>query len=133
MRKPKRHRSQQPANRASGLVRSVEHGTETGAEALSAAPITGGEGAPVGPTIAQCPAVTPTMAGYYNQSHPDKQLRVLALDDSEPTLSWNVAVGMVCPDQALRDAIDGAIEKLRADGTIAKIYARYGVALQAPK
>lgn len=35
--------------------------TETGAEALSAAPITGGEGAPVGPTIAQCPAVTPTM------------------------------------------------------------------------
>jgi polar amino acid transport system substrate-binding protein len=78
-------------------------------------------------------AVTPTMAGYYNQSHPDKQLRVLALDDSEPTLSWNVAVGMVRPDQALRDAIDGAIEKLRADGTVAKIYARYGVALQAPK
>lgn len=35
--------------------------TETGTEALSAAPITGGEGAPVGPTIAQCPAVTPTM------------------------------------------------------------------------
>jgi hypothetical protein len=35
--------------------------TETGAEALSAAPITGGEGAPVGPTIAQCPALTATM------------------------------------------------------------------------
>lgn len=35
--------------------------TETGAEALSAAPITGGEGAPVGPTIAQCPAVTASM------------------------------------------------------------------------
>jgi hypothetical protein len=35
--------------------------TETGAEALSAAPITGGEGAPVGPTIAQCPAVTATL------------------------------------------------------------------------
>src|SRR5215475_10415332 len=78
-------------------------------------------------------AVTPTMAGYYNQSHPDKALRVTALDDSEPTLSWNVAVGMVHPDPALREAIDGAIEKLRADGTIAKIYARYGVTLQAPK
>src|SRR6516164_7296624 len=78
-------------------------------------------------------AVTPTMAGYYNQSHPDKTFRVLALDDSEPTLSWNVAVGMVRPDQALREAIDGAMEKLRADGTVAKIYARYGVALQPPK
>jgi polar amino acid transport system substrate-binding protein len=78
-------------------------------------------------------AVTPTMAGYYNQSHPDKTFRVLALDDSEPTLAWNVAVGMVRPDQALRDAIDGAMDKLRADGTVAKIYARYGVSLQAPK
>jgi collagen triple helix repeat protein len=35
--------------------------TETGAQALSAAPITGGEGAPVGPTIAQCPALTAAM------------------------------------------------------------------------
>ena len=78
-------------------------------------------------------AVTPTMAGYYNQSHPDKRLRVTALDDSEPTLSWNVAVGMVRPDQALRDAIDGAIGKLRGDGTVERVYARYGVALQAPK
>jgi polar amino acid transport system substrate-binding protein len=78
-------------------------------------------------------AVTPTMAGYYNQSHPDKTFRVLSLDDSEPTLAWNVAVGMVRPDPALREAIDGAMDKLRADGTVAKIYARYGVALQAPK
>ena len=78
-------------------------------------------------------AVTPTMAGYYNQSHPDKTFRVLALDDSEPTLSWNVAVGMVRPDQALRDTIDAAMDKLRADGTVTWIYARYGVALQAPK
>jgi len=78
-------------------------------------------------------AVTPTMAGYYNQSHPDKGLRVLALDESEPSLSWNVAVGMVRPDKELREAIDGALDKLIADGTIAKIYARYGVALQPPK
>src|SRR5215469_16546626 len=34
-------------------------------------------------------AVTPTMAGYYNQSHPDKALRIVGPDDSEPTLSWN--------------------------------------------
>jgi len=78
-------------------------------------------------------AVTPTMAGYYNLTHPDKALRVVAPDDGEPSLSWNVAVGMLRPDQELRDAIDGAVEKFRGDGTIAKIYARYGVTLQPPK
>ncbi len=78
-------------------------------------------------------AVTPTMAGYYNQTHPDKQMRVLAIDDSEPNLSWNVAVGMMRPDTELRQAIDGALDKLTADGTVNRIYARYGVTLQAPK
>lgn len=78
-------------------------------------------------------AVTPTMAGYYNMTHPEKAFRVLPPDDGEPDLSWNVAVGMLRPDQELRDAIDGAVEKFRGDGTIAKIYARYGVTLQPPK
>jgi polar amino acid transport system substrate-binding protein len=33
----------------------------------------------------------------------------------------------------LRDIIDGAIERLRSDGTIDRIYGRYGVVLQTPK
>jgi hypothetical protein len=37
------------------------------------------------------------------------------------------------PDHAPREAIDGATEKLRADGRVTKIYARYGVAFQPPK
>jgi polar amino acid transport system substrate-binding protein len=40
---------------------------------------------------------------------------------------------MVRPDQGLRDAIDAALAKLRADGTVARIYAHYGVVLQSPK
>jgi polar amino acid transport system substrate-binding protein len=78
-------------------------------------------------------AVTPTVAGYFNLTHPDKAVRILGLDESEADLNWNVAVGMVRPDERLRDAIDGAIERLRADGTVERIYRRYGVMLQSPK
>ena len=78
-------------------------------------------------------AVTPTMAAYFNLSHADKAVRILDLDESEANLNWNVAVGMVRPDKGLREAIDGALEHLRADGTIARIYRSYGVTLQSPK
>jgi polar amino acid transport system substrate-binding protein len=78
-------------------------------------------------------AVTPTMASYYNLTHPDKAIRILDLDESEPNLNWNVAVGMVRPDDSLRDAVDHAMERLSADGTIKAIYHRYGVALQKPR
>jgi polar amino acid transport system substrate-binding protein len=78
-------------------------------------------------------AVTPTMAGYFNLTHPQNPVRVSSLDESEANLNWNVAVGMVRPDDKLRDAINEALEHLRADGTIERIYARYGVVLQMPK
>src|SRR6185312_14239214 len=78
-------------------------------------------------------AVTPTMAAYFNLTHPDKSLRILAPDESEANLNWNVAIGMVRPDKELREAVDAALEKLRADGTVDKIYHRYGVVLQPPK
>ena len=78
-------------------------------------------------------AVTPTMASYFNLTHPDRAVRILDRDESEADLNWNVAVGMVRPDEAMRDAIDTALVKLRDDGTIERIYHRYGVTLQAPK
>jgi polar amino acid transport system substrate-binding protein len=55
------------------------------------------------------------------------------LDESEANLNWNVAVGMVRPDDKLREAIDAALERLRADGTVERIYARYGIVLQSPR
>jgi polar amino acid transport system substrate-binding protein len=78
-------------------------------------------------------AVTPTVASYFNLTHPDKTLRILDLDESEPNLSWNVGVGMVRPDDSLRSAVDQAMERLKADGTVDRIYRRYGVALQTPR
>ena len=77
--------------------------------------------------------VSPVAAGYYNLIHPDAKLRILGFDETEPTLTWNVAVGIVRPDDALRREIDAAVEKLRSDGTIDQIYRRYGVALAGPK
>jgi polar amino acid transport system substrate-binding protein len=78
-------------------------------------------------------AVTPTIASYFNLTHPDNKFRILDREENETNLNWNVAIGMVRPDQGLRDAIDAALEKLRADGTVERIYARYGVVLQSPK
>jgi len=78
-------------------------------------------------------AVTPTVVSYFNLTHPGKALRILDRDESVADLNWNVAVGMIRPDDALGEVIDAALERLRSDGTIARIYGRYGIVLQAPK
>ncbi|MET4374679.1 ABC-type amino acid transport substrate-binding protein [Bradyrhizobium sp. LB1.3] len=78
-------------------------------------------------------AVTPTTASYFNLTHPDKAVHILGLDDNEADLNWNVAVGMVRPDDQLREAIERDPDRLRTDGTINRIYERYGVVLQAPR
>jgi polar amino acid transport system substrate-binding protein len=77
-------------------------------------------------------AVSRAMAGYFTSNHPQLPLRVLALDAAEPQLTWTVSVGMMRPDEALRHAVDDALERLRADGTITRIYAKYGIATEAP-
>jgi polar amino acid transport system substrate-binding protein len=82
---------------------------------------------------ADAAAVTPVSAGYFNLTHPDHKLTILPPDETDQRLVWNIAIGMRNPDQAFRDAIDKAIDKLSADGTIAGIYGRYGVTLLPPK
>ncbi len=78
-------------------------------------------------------AVTPVSAGYFNLKHPEDKLRIVLPDEDEHDLVWNIAVGMRRPDDALRGAIEAALDSLGADGTIAAIYARYGVTLPPPK
>lgn len=78
-------------------------------------------------------AVTPLTAAWYMSRHPDLKLRIVPPDETEPQLVWNIAVGMRRPDRKLRDAIDNALERLDADGTIARIYSRYGITLVPPK
>lgn len=78
-------------------------------------------------------AVTPTAIGYYNALHSAGRLQAVALFASVRDLNWNVAVGVMKPDAALLSAVDAALRKLVADGTITAIYARYGVALAPPR
>ena len=65
--------------------------------------------------------------------HPDHPVTMLAPDEAEHDLVWNVGIGMRHPDPALREAIEAALDHLSADGTISRIYARYGVTLQPPR
>ena len=78
-------------------------------------------------------AVTPTSVGYFNLRHPKAKLRIVYAFDSDPDLSWNVAVGMRKPDPALSQAIDAALAKLVADGTVKRVFGHYGVLVQPPR
>jgi polar amino acid transport system substrate-binding protein len=51
----------------------------------------------------------------------------------DPDLNWNLAVGMIGPDNSLRAQIDAALGEMLADGTIARIYARYGIEMRPPE
>lgn len=77
-------------------------------------------------------AVSPATAGYFNLRHPDTPVRFVHAYDGEPELRWNLAVGLRRADPPLRAAIDAAIARLVADGTLRQIYARYGVEHRPP-
>ena len=68
----------------------------------------------------------------FNLRHPDTKLRFVHAYDAEPELRWNLAVGLRRADPPLREAIDAALDKLAADGTVARIYARYGIEYRPP-
>lgn len=77
-------------------------------------------------------AVSPATVGYFNLRHPEARLRFVHAYDAEPELRWNLAVGLRRADTPFRAAIDGAIDRLVADGTVGKIYARYGIEHRPP-
>jgi polar amino acid transport system substrate-binding protein len=77
-------------------------------------------------------AVSPATAGYFNLRHPEAPLRFVHAYDAEPELRWNLAVGLRRADPPFREAIDRAIDRLMADGTVGKIYARYGIEYRPP-
>ena len=78
-------------------------------------------------------AVTPMTVGWFNLQHADKPLRLIPAFDNDPDLNWNIAAGLLRPDDKLQQRVDAAIEALLADGTIARIYARYGIELRPPR
>ncbi len=78
-------------------------------------------------------AVTPATIGWYNMMHPQAAMRRIPALEDDSDLSWNIVVGMMRPDEKLAQRVDVALEELLADGTITRIYARYGIELQPPK
>ncbi len=77
--------------------------------------------------------VSPLTAGYFNFTHPEKQLRLLDIFAAEPDLNWEIGVGMRRSDRFLRKAVDTALEALLAEGSIRSIYARYGIEHRPPE
>jgi polar amino acid transport system substrate-binding protein len=78
-------------------------------------------------------AVTEASVGYYNLQHPKAHFRVVDIFNGDPDLSWNVAIAMHKPDPALLQAVDDALTHLIADGTVKRVYARYGITLLPPR
>lgn len=77
-------------------------------------------------------AVSPATIAYYVHVHPESRLRYAHAYDDESELRWNVAVGLRRSDDRLVDAMNAALDRLIDDGTIARIYARYGVEYRKP-
>ena len=64
--------------------------------------------------------------------HANAGVRYVHAYDSEPELRWTVAVGMRRGDEALLDAVNAILDGLVEDGSLARIYARYGVDYRRP-
>ena len=81
----------------------------------------------------QAAAVTPASVGYWNQTHPEQPFELVPAYLREPDLRWQLAVGVRRPDQPLREAIDRAVTEMLEDGTVARVYAGYGIAHDPPE
>lgn len=76
--------------------------------------------------------VTPATIGYYNLVHKDNQVILVRAYESMPELRWEIAVGMRKADDALVNAVNAALDRMLADGTVGRIYASYGIEPSPP-
>lgn len=77
-------------------------------------------------------AVSPATIAYYVHRNPASGLRFVHAYDDEPELRWDLAVGVRRSDDKLVDAVNASLDKLIADGTLARIYEHYGVSYRKP-
>jgi polar amino acid transport system substrate-binding protein len=71
--------------------------------------------------------VTDPYLGWFLKTHPGSALKIADGYARDRQLQWNVAIRLINADPALRDAVNQALERLLADGTIKGIFAKYGV------
>ena len=77
-------------------------------------------------------AISPATIAYYVHEHPQAGVRVVAAYEREPEVAWTLAVGMRRSDDALVEAVDRALARMMDDGTLARIYASYGIEYRRP-
>ena len=77
-------------------------------------------------------AASAASIGYFSLRHPEAGFQLVHAEDDEPELRWPIVVGMRRADDALAQKVDAALADLVADGTVAAIYRRYGVAHRKP-
>ncbi|HTS54637.1 MAG TPA: transporter substrate-binding domain-containing protein [Burkholderiales bacterium] len=80
----------------------------------------------------QAAAISPAKVAYYNHTHPERPLGLAYAYDHEPELGWTVSVGMRKADNALVEAINPVLVQMLGDGTVDRIYAKYGVQHRTP-
>jgi len=76
--------------------------------------------------------LSPAKLAWYMHQHPESNLRLVHAYEHEPELAWTVSIGLRKADEALLDEVNGILDRLLADGTIQRIYARYGVVHRQP-
>jgi ABC-type amino acid transport substrate-binding protein len=77
-------------------------------------------------------AVSSATMSYHLRQHPESGVKLAYAFDSEPDLHWEVSVGLRKSDQALVDAVNEILGRLLTDGTVARIYAKYGIEHRVP-
>ena len=77
-------------------------------------------------------AVSPATIAYFIHSHTGSGLRYVHAYDAEPELRWDLAVALRRSDDSMVDAVNDALARFMRDGTLARIYATYGVEYRQP-
>ena len=77
-------------------------------------------------------AISSATLSYYIFRNPESDLQLVHAFDSAPELTWEVAVGLRKSDEALVTELNKVLDKLLADGTVTRIYAKYGVEHRLP-
>jgi len=72
----------------------------------------------------------PTLSFFLRQN--GGKVQALPLFEWEPELGWSQAIALRGADDALLEAVNRALSELMEDGTLERIYARYGIPYRRP-
>lgn len=77
-------------------------------------------------------ATSAAQISYYIKRNPDRGLSLSYAFDSEPSLTWEVSIGLRNSDEQLLNAVNSVLDRLLVDGTVGRIYERYGIEHRQP-